>query len=229
MKFIYIFILFNFSSNCYTQTLSSSLNNTFILKGEVTGRSKGRMILNYQDSTNVWIHDTTWLKNGKFSFKGFINQPTLGILGDPKYVNGREVNSVRLFLEPKQMTVKLTEGDYESADLKGSGTQEDYNVFLKQKNEVEIKLDSITDKFDKLSTIYNSDQRDSIGKIIIDEKLDQIRIKMNKEYQEIENIFLPIPSQILINREGVIIWKKTFNKETDSKSLNSLLLEIFIR
>lgn len=388
MKFIYLLILFNFSSDCYSQTSSSSLN-TFTLKGEVAGRSNGRIILSYQDSTNVWIYDTTQLENGKFSFQGFINQPTLGILGDPKYVNGREVNSVPLFLEPKKLTVKLTEGDYENASLKGSKTQDEYNVFLKEKNEVEVKWDSVNYKFDQLSTIYNSNQTDSIEKMVVSEKMDEMRMKMKQKDQEIEdiryryiaqfpdsyitayflaflqdrpsiefyekaygkfsdkvkksrygksirknierrllvdlgaispefsafnpeekkitlskmkgkivlldfwaswcipcregipdlkkyyelyhskgfevvtisvdrnksdwkeailedkithfnnvrtndeiakgyeNVFLPIPSQILINSEGKIIWKDTFNKETNSKSLNSVLLEIF--
>lgn len=37
----------------------------------------------------------------------------------------------------------------------------------------------------------------------------------------------PIPSQILINQEGVIIWKKTADIEKDPKSLVGVLVEKF--
>lgn len=110
MKFIYLFILINLSSNCFSQTSSPSLKNTFTLNGQLKGRDTGRMILSYQqDSTNNWRSNTTWLKNGKFTFEGFIDQPTLGILGDPKYVDGGSVNSVFLFLEPKKNQLKTTQ------------------------------------------------------------------------------------------------------------------------
>ncbi len=158
MKFIYLFILCNLSTNCFSQTSSSSLKNTFTLNGQVIGRDTGRMILSYQDSTNNWISDTTWLKNGKFTFKGFIDQPTVGSLGDPKYVPGGTINTVLLFLEPKKMTVKFVEGDYENADLKGSDVQDEYKVFLKEENKVKLKWKAITDEYDKLiSLIYSNE------------------------------------------------------------------------
>lgn len=64
MKFIYLFILINLSTNCFSQTPNPPIKNTFILNGQVSGRDNGRMILRYQDSTNNWISDTTCLKNG---------------------------------------------------------------------------------------------------------------------------------------------------------------------
>lgn len=170
MKFIYLFILCYLSSNCFSQTSSPSLKNTFTLNGQVKGRDNGRMILKYQDSTNDWMSDTTWLNNGKFTFEGFIDQPTLGILGDPKYVNGGAINTVLLFIEPTEMTVQLIEGDYENADLKGSDIQEEYKVFLKEKNKVNLKWEASVEL--------------EIGK----EKLDQLRPKINKRDQEIEDI-----------------------------------------
>lgn len=190
MKFIYLFILCNLSSNCFSQTSpsSSSLKNNFILNGQVTGRDDGPMIFKYQDSTNDWISDTTWLKNGKFTFEGFIDQPTRGILGDPKYVNGGEVNSVGIFIEPKKMAIKLVEGDYENADLKGSTVQDEYKVFLKEKNDVNLKWKAITEEFVKLLALSNSNEIDSIEREIAREKLDQLRPKMNKRDQEIENL-----------------------------------------
>lgn len=188
MKFIYLFILCNLSTNCFSQTAASSLKNTFVLNGQVTGRETGRMILKYQDSTNNWLSDTTCLKNGKFTFKGFIDQPTFAILGDPKYVNFGEVNTVTFFMEPKEMTVQLIEGDYENANFKGSNIQEDYKLFLKEENAVTQKWKSITEEREKLLLTLDSIQTDSIDTEIINRKLDLIRPKMDQRNQEMADI-----------------------------------------
>ena len=188
MKFISLFILCSLSSNCFSQTSSSSLKNTFTLNGQVTGRDTGRMILIYQDSTNNWISDTTWLKNGKFTFEGSIDQPTRGILGDPKFVNGGEVNSVGIFIEPKKMAVQLVEGDYENADLKGSDVQDEYKVFLNEEIKVKLKWKEITDEYDKLITLIYSNETVSTKSENQNEKLGRLRLKINQRDQEIEDI-----------------------------------------
>lgn len=97
MKIIYLALLLCWSSFCYSQKTSASINNNFVLNGEVAGRDSGPIILQYQDSTNAWLSDTAWLKKGKFVFKGLIDQPTLGILGNPKFEIGGEMNSVSFF------------------------------------------------------------------------------------------------------------------------------------
>lgn len=142
------------------------------------------MILSYQDSTNNWLWDTTWLKNGKFTFKGFIDQPTLANLGDPKDINGGTINTVLLFIEPTEMTVQLIEGDYDKADLKGSDVQAEYKLFLKEKNKVDLKWEATSKEYDKLRAINNSKDEDFIEKTSI--KLNQITPKITLRDQEIE-------------------------------------------
>lgn len=188
MRLLVLFIVCNLCSNCFSQPSNSFPKNTFILNGQVIGRDTGHIILSYQDSTNLWINDTNWLKDGKFFFKGFISQPTLAVLGDPKYVNGQEINSVSLFLEPKEMAVRFKEGDYENADLRGSNTQEEYKIYLKEKNEVQLKWKAITDEYERISIIDHSIETDSMEKERINKKLKQIRPKLAEKDQELENI-----------------------------------------
>lgn len=62
---------------------------------------------------------------------------------------------------------------------------------------------------------------------VLEEKIPYFHnVLVNEEITKgYENVLLPIPSQILINREGIIIWKKTFNIEEGSKNLCTALSE----
>lgn len=86
------------------------------------------------------------------------------------------------------MTIKLTEGNYENGDLKGSETQEEYKLFLRQKEGEAHKLTSIVNKLTEVENIYNSAQTDSIEKITLEETLNRLRTEMDKINLQITDI-----------------------------------------
>ncbi len=51
----------------------------------------------------------------------------------------------------------------------------------------------------------------------------------NEIIKNYENVFLPIPSQILLDRKGIIIWKRGYEEQTDNKSLETVLGEVFTK
>ncbi len=76
-------------------------------------------------------------------------------------------------------------------------------------------------------TISIDTKKSDWEKAVLEEKIPYFHnLYVNDEITKgYENVLLPIPSQILINREGVIIWKKTFNIEEGYKNLSIALSE----
>lgn len=50
--------------------------------------------------------------------------------------------------------------------------------------------------------------------------------EITKKY---ENVFLPIPSKILVNPKGIIVWKQGYEEQTHNKSLETVLGEVFTK
>ncbi|RYE12042.1 MAG: DUF4369 domain-containing protein, partial [Sphingobacteriaceae bacterium] len=50
---------------------------TFSFSGSVANTPTGYVYLSYVDSANQYIEDSAQLHNGKFSFKGYLNGPSM--------------------------------------------------------------------------------------------------------------------------------------------------------
>ena len=163
----------------------------FIIVGKIEGRDTGRIILGYTDSEGKYVNDTAFLKNGNFSFKGKINQPTLaGIVGNITSDLMDDPNRTIFFMEPGKLQLKLHEGGFSKLEMSGSKTQDDfYNLqksyagymdrfykindsatiisqkadLYKDSASLQFKLDSIWKERTKMTEAISSVERDFLS------------------------------------------------------------------
>ncbi len=70
MKFVFLIATIIACPASKAQTRQS-----FVFSGKLIFRETGNIILWYPDSSGKWIRDTTYLKNGKFQFSGYVSEP----------------------------------------------------------------------------------------------------------------------------------------------------------
>ncbi len=192
MKLILIILLTFYFLNGSSQYLKNKQTETFFLKGKVTGRDTGYIILRYTNSFEKWITDTTFLKNGEFKFTGKINQPTYAVIkGYPIEIDFNEVNFVNFFLEPGQQYVSLKENDYEKIKMEGSNTQKEYD-------NLKMQMDSVNHLSKNLSNEVLKAKKDAIkypDDSIKNKKFDSLFDKLKPTFKTIEEITISFISK----------------------------------
>jgi thiol-disulfide isomerase/thioredoxin len=144
----------------------------FTLNGKLSGTRTKEVYLNYFDNVGISVKDTCKLKNGIFSFTGFIKDPTKATLtGIARTQSNVEVNSLILFLEPGVMNIALVENKYHQARISGSKTQK----YFEQLNK---KLDPIKKIIDSL-VIQNSNTYDALQKPNSKQLTERLTKKLN--------------------------------------------------
>lgn len=138
----------------------------FTLSGEVKGRDTGILILAYNK-----VKDTAILNAGKFSFSGYLEAPTLANLsGDVKSRSMDDPNYTTIFLESQNMRAVLTENDFNHAQINGSYTQYEWDLYNKQKESISNELKN----FKKEINILKSEGRSAA----LQNKLDSFQSKL---------------------------------------------------
>jgi hypothetical protein len=121
MKAFFTFLISIIVAFGYAQ---GTLNNKFIIKGELSDRDTGKIILWYADAENIHHYDTTELKNGKFFFSGNVNGACEGILWtNIKNINFDDHSVIRFLLEPAEYSITFTQGGEAAAIIRGSKLQ----------------------------------------------------------------------------------------------------------
>jgi len=145
MKCLFFILLFASCSVALSQN-TNSIKDEFVLNGHIKGRDTGLIVLNYTNSDEKWMRDTTYLKEGVFQFKGSVSQPTRAlILGNRKIIDFNSVNIVSVFLESGIQNISLKEDDYEHAIMKGSKTEDENKVLKNQFDSVLLKTKYLDD------------------------------------------------------------------------------------
>lgn len=226
-RFLACFIfIFNFQG-IYAQ-------ESFVLKGEVAGRDSGIIILSYPNLNNTFVHDTTNLINGNFSFHGKINQPVFCWLSS----NGSG-NRTSLYLEGKNQKIFLKENHFEEMKMIGSFTQDQsdslhdvtkkveskYTHYINLRNELHAELTNTNDSVNKMSI----QKRLNSAEIMIDslntETLDSILsfIKFHpKSYVSTSELYGKIVYNIIPSETANTIFN-TFSPELKKSNIGNLI------
>lgn len=177
---VLLFIILSF----YGIAAAQKKANEFVLSGHVAGRDTGLMVLEYRNKSNKNITDTVYLKNGKFLFRGTINEPTMAWLsGEVKSSDVEDVNRSRIFLEPAKMTIWLSENKFKEARMSGSYTQQQWDSLKKLLQPVLKAMKPINMEFTKLKIArFNGDTSKAIENKILEMiiKIKPFRSKINK-------------------------------------------------
>jgi thiol-disulfide isomerase/thioredoxin len=124
LNFIYYLLIFFCLVSC-----NKNIPNTFLLKGEIVGLADSTtLVLSYLTLDNdKWmeVKDTAYIKDGKFMFKGSMNELTAAFLD---YEN----TFVSIYLEPVIMELKLNKNRPWEYELSGTKAELE-NIVLREK------------------------------------------------------------------------------------------------
>lgn len=113
----FFFILFYLTLSSCTQTKKGT--NNFTLQGNINGQATGNIVLQYGFGS-FYHRDTAEIKNGNFSFTGFIEEPTRAVL-----IGGDKLNTITVYLEPGAMKATLSKDNFKDIKLTGSESQKE--------------------------------------------------------------------------------------------------------
>lgn len=112
----------------------------FVMEGKILGQDSGIIILNYGYGTE-FHGDTANIKNGAFSFRGTVNEPTRGAL-----IGENRSNRGEIYLEPGKLKVELRKDQFSEVKLTGSASQKELEGLNKKLSSAPNK-DSVTMDF----------------------------------------------------------------------------------
>ncbi|MFD2561752.1 redoxin domain-containing protein [Aquimarina rubra] len=151
------------------------------LKERVNGYTISGTIPDIPDSTLVYLSkpvggtQTSWIINNSFEFQGSEDEPTIAYLVIEGYRNG---GFAPVWLENTDITINANKNAVKNADIIGSPTQKEQDVFNK-------RVDKISNEQVKLYSLMGNDQlqpqlRDSI--LIAIDSLEKQRITVSKDF-----------------------------------------------
>ena len=150
-------------------TVSSALaqntkKDTFLLSGQISNYTSPSVALSYSDKSGKLIKDTAIVKNGTFSFSGTIHKPTRAVITNSlKTRSSQDGNLTELFLEPGNMSISLSPGDFKRAKVTGSITHTEMANLLKQKEATSTSRDSLYALLQKVNeNIRNGDKSEAL-------------------------------------------------------------------
>ena len=133
-QYLLFFLLLIVQSGFSQQQLG---NNQFSLAGTTDLKDGEIIFLQYEG-----VNDSTTVKNGKFHFKGRVDEPTFAALknGKTNVLDGPP--AVRFFIEPVKMDIIAWKDKFYKAKLSGSETQKVLDE-VNLKNEYDVVRDSL--------------------------------------------------------------------------------------
>lgn len=133
-------------ASCFLSVSAQKQPNVFSLTGKVEGVSNGWLYLYYSAREGKRVKDSSEIKQGMFSFKGLVNEPTMAYL-QLKEEKRNEANSATFFLEPADIKMAAKLDGFRYATTSGSALQKDYTGLTASKKMIEAKyqkqLDSL--------------------------------------------------------------------------------------
>lgn len=126
----------------------------FVINGSISGVEGGVLYLSYSNSNNKRVMDSARIKNGKFSFNGSINGPTIAYL-TLKGAKRNENNSVSFFIDPAVMSVILPFNRFNAATFNGAKTQNEYAKLKKQKQKIQERWKVVMDTLSEVNKRSN--------------------------------------------------------------------------
>ena len=140
-------IILLFFATLMVKMTSAQKSHSVSLSGDISDLKSGKIYLSTIDADHK-ISDSTFLKNGKFTFTEKINEPTFFVLK----IAGIQ-NQTAVFLEPGTITFKGSKDSLQKGKLTGSKSENEWkewsaawNKIARQAGPMYQRLDSVTQK-----------------------------------------------------------------------------------
>ncbi|MDB5229689.1 MAG: hypothetical protein JWN76_494 [Chitinophagaceae bacterium] len=150
-------------------THSQKLLQRFILAGQMTGQDSGFIRLEYVDIKGRFIKDSAIVHDGKFTFAGQINGPTIAdLIGNVTSDYADDNNRVTFFLEPVHMSISMVTNNLKSAHITGSRAQDELRQAELNRKSLLIIMKSIQENVAEVRKAYSEDRtNDSLKNILL--------------------------------------------------------------
>ncbi len=169
------------------------LQNSFVFNGKVLGQDTGFIRLSYVNANGEYIRDTAFLKNGNFTFTGFISEPTSAFLkGNIKSSSVDDINLTEIFLEATNMRGTIKLNDFKHIKMTGSHTQNEFKILYKQEEPILKEMESLMMEYSTISKTYENESNEA-AKMNLREKTMAIKKRLDpfkNELREIELNFI---------------------------------------
>lgn len=210
----------------FFSTLNAQDKNTFIVSGSVLGKPSGEIYLRYT-AKNKTVTDSTQLRDGKFTFSGLLDEPTIAELSDKIKISGPKNKNLYsdFYIEPTKMNISLSNNDFSKARLAGSKSNDDYqtlNHFLSpvlnkiSDFENKAKANSLQQKTVTDSIFYyNKKEKDILLTFIHNHPNSFIAVKALQRFSWFKEIS-PDSSLALLNSLNASVQKYNFTKSLKS-------------
>ena len=153
--------------------MSQKSKNEFVLNGKIDGINDGLVYLYYTGEGNQRVKDSSQLRNGSFSFKGKVSEPTMAFL-QLKEDKRTETNNTSLFIEPAVMTLNTRVNDIARATVTGSSVQKDYETLTKLKEPIRKEMQPLSDEYSAASEKYREAVKNKTDEKTLDEMKDHL-------------------------------------------------------
>ena len=108
-------------------------SKAFTVKGTIDGSNTEYVVLEYTDSTDVYISDTLIVENNSFYKQGsLIHTQLVSLTSNLTGVSMEDPNRLRFFLEPNEMEIIIKEDQFPDALVTGSESQIEYEHLAKK-------------------------------------------------------------------------------------------------
>jgi thiol-disulfide isomerase/thioredoxin len=135
--------------------------NTFVLKGKIKGQETGMLKLSYPSADGKNVQDSTAIQNGTFEFKGQVSEPVMAYFtGAIKSRGLDDPNTGYFFIEPRQLSMEVTAGDFKNLKLKGSKTQDEITALEMVKAPITKEFKPISEAYQKANEVYIQARKD---------------------------------------------------------------------
>jgi hypothetical protein len=234
-----IYLLFFFSLFNCTALAQGKKTPDFVLKGTFIGKHAHAIFLTYKDSSGQRIERKVYIKNGIFSFKGFISSPVYGTVMSDIKINpsGPDVsNAVEVFLSPGNLTIALKENDFAHAILTGSPVQDEWINLQTMYKSVNKIRDSLYHAMFAISRGGNT-PKNHIAVVAIGGKIDKYNLQIDQiDYHYISSHPQSYLSAYLLNNfiggdmrlDSIEMFYKTFSepikKSVEGKAINKVII-----
>ena len=135
------------------QAHAQTNTGTFVVNGKYKGQPGDMLYLSYTDAGNTLVKDSCVVKDGAFSFKGAITEPTVAYLHS-KQAGMNNGNGTQLFLEPAVMQLSVDDKNIKEAVLTGSVTQNEWVQFLKAQEPIRIEMKPLSASYSAAGKAY---------------------------------------------------------------------------
>ena len=166
-------------SSCISHSVKNS--KEFTLQGEINGQDSGKIILRYVFNA-AYIYDTAKIINGKFIFKGKIEEPTRALIN-----GGNSLNTVQVYLEPRNMKIFLFKDKFEEYKMTGSKTQKDLELLTKLEKPFHEKISILRGQYKNINDSIKK-SKNSSTKILLEKKAEEIDKLTSQTSKRIDSI-----------------------------------------